>query len=83
MNEERTAVLEANQVRIQEDIMQLFKLIRDHMAHEEIRWDEIQRQLSEIKNERSKDRGFVAGMIFAASAFWAVIITGLTFWLKH
>ena len=79
---ERIAIVETDQKRLKTDVQNLFQLIRDHMEHEEVRWDQIQHQLAEIIRVRAKDKGFIAGIIFAVSAIWGVIVLGLTFWFK-
>ena len=81
-DQERIAVLEANQARLQKDVQELFRLMREHMVMEEARWEKIQNNLSKIAEDRSKERSFVGGIIFAASAFWTVVFAGLTFWVK-
>ena len=82
IDQERIAVLEANQDRLQKDVQELFKLMREHMVIEEARWERIQTNLSKMAEERSKERSFVGGIIFAASAFWTVVTIVLTFWMK-
>jgi len=64
-DQERIAVLEANQERLQKDVHDLIEFIREHMKEEEKRW-------KEISDTLTKWRGFVGGIIFVTSAIWAV-----------
>lgn len=70
--EERVAVLEANQQRIQKDLGELFTLIRDHMESEEKRWERIEETLS-------KSKGFIGGVVFVVSALWGIFLVALKF----
>jgi len=69
---ERIAVLEANQKRIQEDLMKLFQFQKDYMKEENERWGIIQ-------NHMAKQKGFIGGIVLVVSSIWAIIMTGLHF----
>jgi len=63
-DQERIAVLEANQARLQKDVHELITFIKEHMKEEEKRW-------AEISDTLTKWKGFVGGVVFITSALWA------------
>jgi uncharacterized protein YktB (UPF0637 family) len=79
MIEERVAVLEANQKRIEEDITSLFKFMRDHMKKEDKDREEFKQELHEINEKLSNQKSFWAGMLFAFSGIGAIIGSGVAY----
>jgi len=80
--EERLAVLEANQERLQKDTQELFilirnldKFMRDHMNRGE-------REMEEIRSSITKYKGFVGGIIFTVSSVATAIGLFLGFFHK-
>lgn len=63
---ERLAVLEEQHERLQKDIEELFKFIREHMEKEEDRWKDIHDTLTKWK-------GFIGGALFIITALWGVL----------
>lgn len=64
-NDERIAVLETKLERMQSDQADLFRILREHMEMEEARWEQ-------IRTYMSRQKGFLAGIVFITSALWGV-----------
>lgn len=45
-------------------------------------FEKLEKKIDEIQDERAKEKGFFAGLIFAGSALGGLIITGFTFLSK-
>lgn len=72
---ERIAVLEANQKRIQEDLIKLFQFQKDYMEEQDARWEIIQ-------NHMAKQKGFIGGIVLVVSSIWAIVLAALQLF-KH
>jgi len=80
--EQRLTVLETKQDRILADLKEHTHQLGTHIHDDNEVQQAMLAKLTSIETTQAKQKGFWGGVLFAASAFWAVLGGVLTFWFK-
>ena len=80
--EQRLTVLEIKQDRILADLEKNNSQLGTHIHDDHAVQKAMLAKLTSIETTQAKQKGFWGGVLFAASAFWAVLGGVLTIWIK-
>lgn len=72
--ESRVAVLEHLASEADDDIKGSLAAIAKHMQEEDVKWETIRKELSDLKATVTKYKSFLGGVVFTVSAVWGVFL---------